>query len=175
MIQIYCGDGKGKTTAAIGQAVRASGRGMKALVFRFLKTDDSGEVEALKHLPGITVIPCERSFGFTFQMTEEVRKEAGLYYEEKLHRAAEEISGGSWDMVVLDEIIGTVHAGLVKEKHLLEILEQLQKTGVGTELVLTGRNPSLKLLELADYVSEIRAVKHPYVEKGIGARKGIEY
>ena len=79
-VHIYCGDGKGKTTAAVGLAVRAAGRGKKVLIARFLKTDDSGEVPVLGDIPGITVIPCKKTFGFYFQMTEEQKEEAALYY-----------------------------------------------------------------------------------------------
>ncbi|EHI60209.1 hypothetical protein HMPREF9473_01796 [ [Hungatella hathewayi WAL-18680] len=77
-VHIYCGDGKGKTTAAIGLAVRAAGRGKKVVIARFLKTEDSGEVEVLRSIPGITVLPCEKTFGFYFQMTEEQKREAAL-------------------------------------------------------------------------------------------------
>ena len=70
LIQIYCGDGKGKTTAAIGQAVRSAGAGLSVIFSRFLKTEDSGELAILKEVPGITMVPCRKSFGFFFQMTE---------------------------------------------------------------------------------------------------------
>ena len=79
-VHLYCGDGKGKTTAAVGLAVRMQGCGYPVVIARFLKTDDSGEVRALKNLPGITVIPCKKTFGFTWQMTREEKKEAALYY-----------------------------------------------------------------------------------------------
>ena len=69
LVHIYCGDGKGKTSAAVGLAVRAAGRGMKVLMVRFLKTEDSGEVEVLRSIPCITVTPCDRTFGFVFRMT----------------------------------------------------------------------------------------------------------
>ena len=83
LIHIYCGDGKGKTTAATGLAVRAAGRGKRVVIARFLKTDDSGEVFVLKQVPGITVIPCTKTFGFYFRMTEKQKKamkEAGVDY-----------------------------------------------------------------------------------------------
>ena len=89
LVHIYCGDGKGKTTAAIGLAVRAAGRGKKVLIVRFLKTDDSGEVEILKNIPGVTVIPCEKSFGFVFQMDEEEKKQAALWYGKMLEKSLE--------------------------------------------------------------------------------------
>lgn len=86
-VHIYCGDGKGKTTAAVGLAVRMQGRGGRVVAARFLKTDDSGEVAALSSLPNVAVIPCRKSFGFTWQMTEEQRREAAASYEELLSEA----------------------------------------------------------------------------------------
>ena len=80
LVHIYCGDGKGKTTAATGLAVRAVGRGKRVVIARFLKTDDSGEVFVLKQIPGIILIPCTKTFGFYFRMTEEQKKEAAVYY-----------------------------------------------------------------------------------------------
>ena len=80
LIHIYHGDGKGKTTAAVGSAVRAAGRGKKVLIARFLKTDDSGEVMGLGHVPGITLLPCDENFGFSWEMSDVQRKAASLYY-----------------------------------------------------------------------------------------------
>ena len=86
-IHIYCGDGKGKTTAALGLALRAAGRGRKVLISRFLKTEDSGEVPVLRNISGIEVMPCQKTFGFTFQMSREEKEEAGLYYTEQFQKA----------------------------------------------------------------------------------------
>lgn len=168
-VHIYCGDGKGKTTAALGLAVRAAGRGMQVVIARFLKTEDSGEVPVLRRIPGVQVLPCDKSFGFTFQMTEGVRREAAAYYREMLERA--EAAAASADLLILDEIIGACNAGLV-EKEKLEAF--LRRRPAGLEVVLTGRNPWESLLESADYVTEMKQVRHPY-EKGVTARKGIEY
>ena len=87
LVHIYCGDGKGKTTAALGLALRAAGRGMKVVIARFLKTEDSGEVKMLCQLPGIVLLPCRKSFGFTFSMGEEEKKEASRYYQDLFARA----------------------------------------------------------------------------------------
>lgn len=170
-VHIYCGDGKGKTTAAIGLAVRAAGCHKKVLVTRFLKTDQSGEVMALCGLPDVTVMPCKRSFGFFSKMSEEQKKEAGIYYSKllqtTLNRAVEE----RFDLLVLDEIMAVCNFGLVEEEKVLAFLASRPEN---MEVVLTGRDPSEKFVEMADYVSEIRKIKHPY-DKGIRARKGIEY
>lgn len=170
-IHIYCGDGKGKTTAAIGLSVRASGCGKKVLVTRFLKTDHSGEVKVLEAIPGVTVTPCERSFGFFTRMTEEQKKEAAVYYSQLLESTLEKAVKEEYDLLVMDEIMAVCNYGLVDEEVVRTFLENRPE---GLEVVLTGRNPSKELTDLADYVSEIHKIKHPY-DQGLNARKGIEY
>lgn len=167
LLHIYCGKGKGKTTAALGLAVRAAGRGMDVAVARFLKTEDSGEVEMLRRLPGIFLFPCEQSFGFTFSMGEEEKVKAAAYYRELFHKARSRRA----DMLILDEILAACNTGLV-DKGELEAF--LLERPAGLEVVLTGRNPWEKLLAMADYVTEMQAVKHPF-QQGIPARRGIEY
>ena len=171
LVHIYCGDGKGKTSAAVGLAVRAAGRGMKVLVVRFLKTENSGEVEVLRSIPGITVTPCDRTFGFVFRMNEEQKAEAARYYQKRFETAVEEAVTGNYDLLILDEILASCNYGMVQEE---SVLEFLHTKPAGLEVVLTGRDPSEKMVEQADYVSEIHMVKHPY-QKGISARKGIEF
>ena len=169
LVHIYCGDGKGKTSAAVGLAVRAAGRGKKVLISRFLKTEDSGEVGVLRSIPGITVLPCERSFGFLFRMTEEQKQEAAAYYSRQFEKTVSLVS--RYDLVIFDEIMAAVNGGLVSEESVLRLL---QKKPEDLEVVLTGRNPSESLKKEADYISEIQAVRHPY-GRGIPAREGIEY
>ena len=171
LVHIYCGDGKGKTSAAVGLAVRAAGRGMKVLVVRFLKTENSGEVEVLRSIPGITVTPCDRTFGFVFRMNEEQKAEAAEYYQKRFETAVEEAVTGNYDLLILDEILASCNYGMVQEE---SVLDFLRTRPAGLEVVLTGRDPSEKLVEQADYVSEICMIKHPY-EKGVPARKGIEF
>lgn len=171
-VHIYCGDGKGKTTAAVGLAVRAAGRGRKVLIARFLKTDDSGEVPVLGTIPGITVIPCEKNFGFYFQMSEEQKKEAAEYYGNLFRTAAAQAVKESCDLLILDEIMAAVNYRLVAEE---EVLNFIKTRPENLELVLTGRDPSEALTARADYISEVRMVRHPYVTEGLTARQGIEY
>ncbi|MEY8356336.1 cob(I)yrinic acid a,c-diamide adenosyltransferase [Lachnospiraceae bacterium 54-53] len=170
-IHIYCGDGKGKTTAAVGLAVRAAGCRKKVLITRFLKTDHSGEVRALGKLPEIKVTPCEQSFGFFSGMSDEIKREAKAYYSELLETTLKQAADGDYDLLVLDEIMAVCNYGLVEEKRVLEFLAARPE---GLEVVLTGRDPSAELVETADYVSEIKKVKHPF-DRGMKARQGIEF
>lgn len=169
LVHIYCGDGKGKTSAAIGLAIRAAGRGKQIVIARFLKTEDSGEVEVLRRIPEIVVLPCERAFGFVSNMDEETRKQAAAYNLRLFERAA--LLSEDADMVVLDEIMAAVRYGMVPEQRVLGFLSGRPEK---LEVVMTGRSPSSDLLEAADYVSEIEKKKHPY-DRGIPARVGIEF
>lgn len=170
LIHIYSGDGKGKTTAAIGLAVRAAGRGKKVLIARFLKNDDSGEVAGLKQINGIQLLPCEKQFGFFFQMTDKQKEEAGVYYLE-LFKKSIALVKENVDLLILDEIMAACNYQLVEEQQLVDFLQNKPKD---LEVVLTGRNPSEALIQLSNYHSEIKMRKHPY-EEGIAAREGIEY
>ncbi len=169
LIHIYCGNGKGKTTAALGLAVRAAGRGKKVRIARFLKTEDSGEVPVLRKILGIDVLPCEKNFGFTFQMDDEVRRKAALYHDRLFERAIRDIQ--DVDLLILDEVIGACGNGLV-EKGKLEMF--LDGKPEALEVVLTGRRPWKEIIGRADYVTEMEPLRHPF-ERGIGAREGIEY
>lgn len=170
-IHIYCGDGKGKTSAAVGLAVRAAGRGKTVLVVRFLKTEDSGEVPVLRHIPGITVTPCGKSFGFVFRMAPEEKAETAKYFQERFEAACREAVEGGYDILILDEIVASCNYGMVNEGDLAEFLKRKPEK---LEVVMTGRDPSERLAGLADYVSEVRMRKHPFTE-GVKAREGIEY
>ena len=171
LVHIYCGDGKGKTTAAVGLAVRAAGSNKKVVVKRFLKNDHSGEVEILKQIPGITVLPCTRTFGFSWKMSQEEKEEAKKYYGEELEKAWKMALDQDADMLVLDEAVGACGLGFIREERLLELIENKPEK---LEVILTGRNPSKALLAAADYVTEMVMGAHPYT-RGIPARKGIEY
>ena len=175
LVQIYCGDGKGKTTAAAGAAVRAAGRGYRVLVSRFLKTDATGEVNGLAHVPGITVLPCGRNFGFSWNMTQAQREAAALYYDQCFQRAWNKALGQDgeepYDMLVLDEVIGACNLGFVDQAGLIKALKERPSA---LEVILTGREPSEALQGQADYITEMVMRRHPY-ERGIGAREGIEY
>lgn len=170
-VHIYCGDGKGKTTASIGLAVRAAGRGKRVLIARFLKTEDSGEVEVLRSIPGITVLPCEKTFGFYFQMSEDQKRDAAEYYSGLLERAWAMAADGQVDLLILDEIMAACTYDLVDETRLHQLMDTRPKH---LEIIMTGRDPSRELQNRADYISRVEKVKHPF-DSGVAAREGIEY
>ena len=171
LIHIYCGDGKGKTSAATGLAVRAAGCGEKVLFARFLKNEESGELEILDRIPEIHVIHLERSFGFYRTLTEEEQAEVRQMYEALWQDIVRRAETDVYDVLVMDEFMAAYNYGLIGHDAAFAFLREKPER---LEVVLTGRDPDEDLVELADYVSEIRKVKHPF-DRGIRARRGIEY
>ena len=171
LIQVYTGDGKGKSTAAIGQAVRARGHGLKVGFVSFFKDPQVfgyGEFASLEKLGIKTFIFAPKHPHFYHDLDlNQVRQECrhALQFVEGLFQDT------SWDMLVLDEINIALRDGFLTEE---EILSLLAKKPERLELVLTGRGASAKIIEKADLVSEIREVKHPH-SQGIKSRQGIEY
>lgn len=170
LIHIYCGDGKGKTTAAVGLAVRCAGRGNKVLLVQFLKSRDSGELYSLAKLPNIEVMRGKESKKFTFQMNEEEKHALLIEHNKMFEQVLAKIKNGGYSLLILDEVIGALNAKVFELPKLIEFLRHKPEN---LEVVLTGRNPAPELVEIADYVSEMRKVKHP-MDKGIMAREGIE-
>jgi cob(I)alamin adenosyltransferase len=171
LIHIYCGDGKGKTTAAMGLSLRAAGSGMRVHIIQLLKGNPTSELNSLALIPNITVSRPDKNYGFTFKMSEENKQLLTECHNEMLIHAEKLMHSGEIDMLVIDEFNAAYKYGLIDYELADRIV--LQKPD-DTELVLTGRNPAEKFVKAADYVSEIVAVKHPYSE-GINARKGIEF
>ena len=167
-IHLYCGDGKGKTTCVMGLTVRAAGAGKKILLHQFLKDNNSSERKIIKDLPTVNVVPGRKMDKFTFRMNEkelqQLHEENDLLFE-CLIRQAEE-----YDMLVMDESVYAMSMGLLSEDKVLEFLHNKPEH---LEVVMSGRNPSKELLELADYVSEIKKIKHPF-DQGLSSRVGIE-
>lgn len=170
MVHIYCGGGKGKTSAAMGLALRCCGGGGRVLVCRFLKNDESGEVKALALLPGIVIMKTYDGAKFSFEMNDKERRLAREYYTSMFADMCGRIKVGGFDLAVADELITAVNLGFVPLEDVLELV----KGSDLPELVLTGRDPDKRLTEAADYVSEIKKVKHPF-DRGVKARKFIEY
>ena len=170
LIHIYCGDGKGKTTAAVGLAVRCAGRGNKVLLVQFLKSRDSGELYSLAKLPDIEIMRGKESKKFTFQMNEEEKHALLIEHNKMFEQVLAKIKNGGYSLLILDEVIGALNAKVFEMPKLIEFLRHKPEN---LEVVLTGRNPAPELVEIADYVSEMRKVKHP-MDKGVMAREGIE-
>lgn len=170
LIHLYCGDGKGKTTAALGLTLRAAGAGMKVVFVQFLKNHKTSELVSLEKTPNITVFRGKEGAAFSFSMTQEEKEKSKLIHTENLKLGIECVLSGNCDMLVLDEAIPAFRRDLI-DKELLENL--IKNKPEHLELVLTGRNPEQWMIEHADYVSEIKKVKHPF-DKGIKARLGIE-
>ncbi|QEY34965.1 cob(I)yrinic acid a,c-diamide adenosyltransferase [Caproiciproducens galactitolivorans] len=171
LVHIYCGDGKGKTTAAVGLGIRACGSGKRVLMVQFLKGTTSGELNVLRDLKDFHILPSLDRIKFTFQMTKQELEETAALCAGQFHRAASAVHAGEYDVFILDEVFGAVNCGLLDKSLLIDLIKNKPQN---LELVLTGRDPEPEVLELADYVSEIRKIKHPY-DRGIPARKGIEF
>jgi cob(I)alamin adenosyltransferase len=181
VVHLYIGDGKGKTSAALGLAIRAAGAGLRVAIVFFDKGKDCrdnpqhySEREILRLIPNIDVFSvglprfCPGRH-FRTEMTSEDIKEAQRGYD----LAAETIKGKAHSVVILDEILGLVRTGALEEREVIALVE-LARTPPDTELVLTGRLDSPSLIQQADLVTEMRKVKH-YFDSGTPARKGIEY
>lgn len=181
-IQIYCGDGKGKTTAAIGQCIRAIGNDIPIHYVQFLKDGTSGEINVLYKLPDVEIDYEKKNYGFFGNMTEATKKEAAKAYRGLLQRTIEKCknrlqkpvcaqSSNTIKMIlVLDEVIASYNYALIEKEMLVSFLTERPD---GLEIIMTGRNPAEELVLLADYVSEIQKKKHPF-DKGLPAREGIE-
>lgn len=171
LVHIYTGDGKGKTTAAIGLCIRALGRGYKILLIQFLKGQKSGEIEFLKKINAdIKIVRQEDIKSFFWNMNDEQKKKVKKSTDSIIKMVSKEILSNVYNMIVLDEVFGAINNGLIEVDTIKELI---RKKADGIELVLTGRNASSELVDLADYVSFIKAVKHPS-KKGIPSRIGIE-
>jgi len=170
LVHVYCGDGKGKTTAAVGLAVRCAGGGGKVLFYQFLKDGTSGEIAALKKIDGVDVIDGYVEVRFSKFMTDDDIIKAKKYYRSDFHKIIDKVFEKDYDLLVLDEV---THA--VNNEYILidELMRFLENKPYDLEVVLTGRNPHNMLCDFADYVSEILKIKHPF-DLGIKARKFIE-
>jgi cob(I)alamin adenosyltransferase len=166
---IYTGDGKGKTTASLGLALRAAGNGLRVLVLQFLKGEEmTGERKAAQALaPDLEIRPLGRDG--LFRPGDVIEKDAALA-EAALGESQREMTSGSWDLLVLDEINSACALGLVSVEALLELMDARPD---GVELVLTGRGAPKEVIEKADLVTEMKEIKH-YFRQGVKARRGIE-
>lgn len=171
LIIVHTGNGKGKTTAALGMALRAWGQGMKILILQFIKGGwKYGELKAIERLrPNLAIVQMGEGFAQNAEGNERAKHAAAA--EAALSRAREEISRGGWDMVILDEINYAVKFGLVSVGEALELTEIKPEA---MHLVLTGRDARAELIDRADLVTEMREIKHPH-KAGVKAQKGVEF
>ncbi len=169
MIHIYCGDGKGKTTAAIGLICRHVGTGGKAVLAQFLKSTPTGELASLKAL-GVPIYRNELPHGFFPNMSEKMQKSVREMHDKTLAEVTQLAKANTCSLLVLDELCAALSLGLIDREAVLSLLDDHGNA----ELVITGRDPEQALLDRADYITEMRLVRHPY-EKGVQARKGIEF
>jgi cob(I)alamin adenosyltransferase len=166
-IQVYTGDGKGKTTAAIGLAIRAAGAGLRVCIIQFMKGEESSEITLLKKLADPIKV---NQFGRN-ALIEDIPKEEDIVLAQRgLEEAVRAVNSGQYDVVVLDEANIAVYFGLFPVSALLELMEGKPEQ---VELVITGRKAHPKVIEKADLVTEMCEIKH-YYHKGVSARKGIE-
>jgi cob(I)alamin adenosyltransferase len=166
-VQVYTGDGKGKTTAALGLTLRAAGHGLRSYVGQFMKGQTYGELEALRDHPLITI---EQYGDARCIRREDVSAEDVARARRGLERAAEAMISGRYEIVVLDEINVALWFGLLSVEDVLALLDRRPKD---VELVLTGRRAAAEVLDRADLVTEMKEVKH-YYRSGLQAREGIE-
>lgn len=169
LVQVYTGNGKGKTSAAFGLALRAAGNGLKVYVVQFIKGGfDYGELYVVDKIPNVTL----KAFGRgKFVMAKPPEREDVKLADEALQHARRIVGSGEYDVVILDEVDVALDLKLIGLKDVLELIRSKPEH---VELVLTGRNAPKELVEAADLVTEMREIKHPF-SKGFPARKGIEH
>ena len=167
-IHVYTGNGKGKTTAAIGLGIRAIGEGLKVVMIQFMKGRRYSELDALQQIKNFTVV----QFGRDEFVSKEKPEQIDIDLARKGFSYAKDIIlNGRYDLVILDEINVAVEFNLISPKDVIELLKNKPES---LELVLTGRYASSEIIKHADIVSEILEIKHPY-QKGVQSRKGIDW
>ena len=167
-IHVYTGNGKGKTTAAIGLGIRATGDGLKVIMIQFMKGRRYSEIDVLQHIKNFTVVQFGRDEFVSKEKPEQIDidlAQKGLIY------VKETVQKGQYDLVILDEINVAIDFHLISLEDVIKLLEKKPET---LELVLTGRYASPEIIKHADIVSEILEIKHPY-QKGVLSRKGIDW
>ena len=170
LVHIYCGDGKGKTTTGMGLCVRAAGYGYPVVIYQFMKNNRTSERKILEQVPLITLVEGLEQEKFSFRMTPEEKEERRAYYNAQLQKVTKMAVEQSARVLFLDEAVYAIRAGLLDEEPLLEFLKDKPDE---MEVILTGQGPDERLLAMADYVSEIRKIKHPF-DRNQPARDGIE-
>ena len=171
-IHIYCGDGKGKTTAAIGLSVRSCGRGWPVVLSQFLKGSTSGELNVLRSLPNYHYVEAPTTTcKFVFQMNEEETTEYGQQVRQHFADTVEAVKKYHAKLLVMDEVLDAVAMGMLSDEALADFLRNRPED---LEVVMTGRAPTPCTDPLADYITRMQKVRHPF-DKGLNARQGVEF
>ncbi|MDC7224651.1 MAG: cob(I)yrinic acid a,c-diamide adenosyltransferase [Spirochaetales bacterium] len=166
-IQVYTGNGKGKTTASLGLALRSAGAGYKVFIGQFLKTGDYSEIKALKRFDDLILI---KQFGAPRFIKQKINEEDRLLAEKGIAELSTALESGEWDMVIAEELNVAVHLGVITLEDALYLISRKPEN---TELVITGRYAPQEILDRADLVTEMTEIKH-YYKEGVAARTGIE-
>lgn len=177
MIQLYLGYGKGKTSAAVGAAIRMLGNGGKVLFVQFLKGNRTGEIEVLSDNENVKIIRLKKNYGFVSRMNDDDMRQLIEEHNCILKDVLEFINNYKPDMVVLDELGDAITLNAINQDLINDFIEKIikiSKEKVQMEVIVTGHKEVDILVEAADYYTSFNKVKHPY-DKGVKARKGIEY
>ncbi|HHL2032886.1 cob(I)yrinic acid a,c-diamide adenosyltransferase [Clostridium perfringens] len=170
-VQVYTGNGKGKTTAAMGLAFRAVGDGMEVKVVQFLKSWKTGELESAKRFDNLEILRFEKVKGFTWELNEEQLAQLKSEVRVGFDFVKGLVENRGCDILILDEVMASISGGFIGEDEIVELIEKKPKD---MELILTGRNVPEKIMGKADLITEMREIKH-YYKKGVPAREGIEF
>ena len=171
LMHLYHGDGKGKTTAAAGLALRAAAAGRRVVFVQFFKNGLSGEVQLLKENPNIEVIAGVTSGRFFWEMDDAEKAETRVLHDSHVEAAAKLIMSGEADFLVFDELLSAWNQNMVDHDAVLTLLDGRPEA---VEVCITGRGPAQELIDRADYITNMVLERHPF-EQGIPARRGIEF
>lgn len=171
LVHLYYGNGKGKTTAALGLVLRAAGQGLRVVIVQFLKNMPCGEVSALEQLPNVRLFRGQSTMHFFDCMTDEEKRATRQVHEKNFQLAMDIIRQEQCDLLVLDEVLDACQLQLLDENALRHFMENKPSK---LEVVMTAHKPIQWALDLADYITEMRSHAHPH-DKGIPARRGIEF
>lgn len=172
LVQIYTGSGKGKTTAALGQAFRAAGSGLKVYMVQFLKSDNTGELKSVEKLyPEFQIFRFEKPRGFFWTLNDSQKAELKEEIIKAFDFCKNALNSRDCDMLIMDEIMGVLHNNLLT---ISEVISFIKAKPEEVEVIMTGRNAPEELIEAADLVTEMKEIKH-YYKAGVPARKGIEF
>lgn len=171
LIQVYTGDGKGKTTAALGQGLRSCGRGLKVCMVQFLKGQDTGELHSVEKLhPLFEIFRFEKKRGFFWTLSEQEKRELKEDIDKGFEFIKKAVLNNECDIMIIDELLGVLGNKLLEVNEVLELLKLKPDT---MEIIITGRNVPKEIFEAADLVTEMKDIKH-YFRNGVSAREGIE-